>query len=632
MFADARSHQLRKIQMKKVLQTLLAVSVLFYGGIAAARDFYTGKTFRVTGVWSGEALRAERIQLRDVESDPKRGQIVAFISAVDVKARTLTVGPLTVAWDDKTQFKGMSPDKLTAGSPIRVSVAMTTNAKLLATSCQPAGSIAKDTVQITAAVTQASTQSGGIKVLTQLGVPVVVPQAGFNAVDSLTRRQDTRRPDQPYRIPVFGRPLTITGEYDATLRERRNFKLDDSDGQQKRTDLDHEFQVELFYPYSDRMFFFAEAKALYEAELRHTGSEPATDKSVERGQMWVFLDRLGGTGIGLQLGRQNLRETREWWWDTDLDMARMYFDHGPLHAELGLGQELARVSSLQGIDPAQKRVTRLMAMGSWLWASKQTIEVYALRSQDRSQTEKQGDRLSEADEDPSDGRLTWLGLRTMGDRSLDNYGDLRYWADMAWLRGRDSVLKFDSDNGVSTIDSRQDVKVRGTAFDLGVSWRTSLPWQPAFTLGYAQASGDDSLKDGVDSAFRQTGLHNNKWRFFGVNRFRYYGELLRPELSNLNIVTAAVGLPMLKNSSVELLYHRYRLTRAADSLRDVRIDADLTGKNRAVGQEVDLVFGFREWTHVDLAITLATFKSGSAYGSLAGKRAHLLLFNFVYNF
>ena len=463
---------------------------------------------------------------------------------------------------------------------------------------------------------------------------MVSKQAGYNTVESLTRRQDTRRPDQPFRIPVFGRPLTITGEYDGTLRERRNFKLDDADGQEKRTDLDHEFQVEFFYPFRERIYFFTEIKAKYESELRHTGSDPSADKSIERGPMWVFMDRLGGTGLGLQLGRQNLRETREWWWDADLDTARLYYDVGPFHSELAVGQELARVSSLQrNIDPEQKRVARLMAMGSWLWASKQAFEVYALRQQDRSRTETEGARLDEIDEDPSDARLTWLGLRALGDRSLGKYGELIYWADVAWVRGRESTLRFETDdNGVSTIDKRQDVKVRGTAFDLGVSWRTPLPWRPAFTLGYAQASGDDSLDDGVDSAFRQTGLHNNKWRFFGVNRFRYYGELLRPELSNLTVVTAAVGFQFLKNSSVELLYHSYRQTRAADFMRDVRIDADLTGESRAVGQEFDLVFGFREWARVDLSLALATFKAGSAYGSLAGKRANSLLFELTYNF
>ncbi len=622
--------------MKKITLVFLVTFFLcFRFGPASARDFYTGKTFRVTGIWSGGEFRANRVQLREPESDPKRGQIIARIGTVDIKTRTLTIGPLVVEWDDQTQFKGITGAKLAVGAPIRISVIARGDKRLLASSFQqPTTPLSRDTVQLTAVVSLVQPRSDGAKVLTLFGASVVTPQAGYNAVESLTRRQDTRRPEQPFRVPLFGRPLTITGAYDGSLHERRNFELDDSEGPEKRTDFDHEFKIELFYPLRERTYLFAEIQAQYEAELRNTGNDLNSDKSLERGQMWVFFDRLAGSGFGLQLGRQNLRETREWWWDADFDAARLYYDVGPFHSELALGQELARVSSLQrNIDPEKKRVARLTAMGSWLWASKQTVEVYALRQQDRSRTETEGASLDESEEDASDARLTWLGFRAIGDRSLGKYGDMIYWADAAWVRGRESSLQFETDdNGVSTVDKRQDVKVRGTAFDLGVSWRTPLPWQPAFTLGYAQASGDDSLDDGVDSAFRQTGLHNNKWRFFGVNRFRYYGELLRPELSNLSVVTAAVGFQFLKNSSVELLYHRYRQTRAADSMRDVRIDADLTGESRAVGQEFDLVFGFREWAHLDLSLALATFKAGSAYGSLAGKRANSLLFELTYNF
>jgi alginate production protein len=618
--------------MKKFTSVFLSTILCLCFAPALARDFYTGKNFRVTGVWSGNELRAERVQLREPATDPKRGQIVAYISAVDVNARTLKTGPLTIEWNEQTQFKGLTAAKLAVGVAVRLSVETRGEARLLATSVQPPSSpLPKDTVQLTGVVSLTQPVSDGARRLTLMGTSVVTPQAGYNAVESLTRRQDTRRPEQPFRVPLFGRPLTITGAYDGSLHERRNFELD---GTEKRTDFDHEFKVEFFYPLRERIYLFAEIQAQYEAELRNTGNDLNSDKSLERGQMWVFFDRLAGSGFGLQLGRQNLREKREWWWDTDLDAARLYYDNGPFHVELGAGQELARVSTLQKrIAPEQNRVARLMATGSWQWASKQTIEVFALRQQDRSRTETEGARLNEIDEDPSDARLTWLGIRAIGDRSLDNYGDLIYWADAAWVRGRESSLGFDTDDdGISTVDERQDVKVRGTAFDVGVSWRTPLPWQPAFTLGYARASGDDSLDDGVDSAFRQTGLHNNKWRFFGVNRFRYYGELFRPELSNLNVVTAAVGFQFLKNSSVELLYHRYRQTKAADAMRDVRIDADLSGESRALGHEFDLVFGFREWAHVDLSVALATFKAGSAYGSFAGKRANSLLFELTYNF
>ena len=36
-----------------------------------------------------------------------------------------------------------------------------------------------------------------------------------------------------------------------------------------------------------------------------------------------------------------------------------------------------------------------------------------------------------------------------------------------------------------------------------------------------------------------------------------YGEALRPDLTNLGVVTASVGLPFRTNSSVELAWHRY---------------------------------------------------------------------------
>lgn len=619
---------------KRFAFTLLTVVLCFYLDPVWAYDFYTGKTFRVTGTWSGSVLHAERVQLRDSQPDSKAGRIVATIGAVDTNARTLKVGTLAVEWNDQTRFKDVTAADLAVGSPIRISVLVRGAAPLLATSFQqPSDPVPKDTAELTAEVSQVLPQSGAAITFRMLGVSVLMPQAGYNTVESLTRRQDARRPEQPLQFPVLGRPLSITGQYEATLRKRRNFELDDALEPEKRTTLDHELTIELFYPVNERTFLFAEGKAKYDVELRRTGRQPSFDRSLERGQTWVFFDRLAGSGFGLQLGRQNLSEAREWWWDTDLDAARLYYDQGPLHVEISASQEVARTSSLERhIDPEDKRVARLMARGSWQWARKQTVEVFALRHHDRSRTEANGVSLNEDDEDPRDASLTWLGLRAVGDRALENYGDLRYWADAGWVRGREKRLEFDTDNGVSTVDKRTDAKVRGSAFDLGLSWRTRLPSRPAFTLGYAQGSGDDSIEDGVDSAYQQTGLHSNKWRFFGVKRFRYYGELLRPELSNLRIVTAGAGLRFLNRSSVDLLYHRYRQTRAANALRDASVDADLTGKSRAVGEEYDLVLGLREWTHLDLALIASTFKAGNAFGSLGGKRANSLQFELTLNY
>ena len=117
-----------------------------------------------------------------------------------------------------------------------------------------------------------------------------------------------------------------------------------------------------------------------------------------------------------------------------------------------------------------------------------------------------------------------------------------------------------------------------------------------------------------------------------MDRFRIYGELLQPELSNLGILTASVGMEFGRDRSVELAYHSYRQQEPAEELRDARIKADLTGTSRDVGEEVDVIFGFQQWKHVELEVVGSAFRSGDAYGELAGEWAYGFLGKLDYNF
>jgi hypothetical protein len=75
--------------------------------------------------------------------------------------------------------------------------------------------------------------------------------------------------------------------------------------------------------------------------------------------------------------------------------------------------------------------------------------------------------------------------------------------------------------------------------------------RPALTAAYAVGSGDDNPGHRVDGAFRQTGLQENEARWTGITRFKYYGELLDPELNNLTVVTVGLGLRPTKRSSLD---------------------------------------------------------------------------------
>ncbi len=177
-------------------------------------------------------------------------------------------------------------------------------------------------------------------------------------------------------------------------------------------------------------------------------------------------------------------------------------------------------------------------------------------------------------------------MRLRGAVALSSWGELAYWWDSAAVVGEETLLAFTKGEGGGLQVSRHSVrKVRGWAFDGGVTWQTPFPGHPALTLGYAIGSGDEQPQGETDFSFRQTGLQDNNGRFRGVDRFRYYGELLRPELSNLQIWTAALGMRFWRSSSVEFLYHLYYQVEEASILRGARIKADPQGTNRNIGQE-----------------------------------------------
>ncbi|HWO43360.1 MAG TPA: alginate export family protein, partial [Candidatus Eisenbacteria bacterium] len=223
----------------------------------------------------------------------------------------------------------------------------------------------------------------------------------------------------------------------------------------------------------------------------------------------------------------------------------------------------------------------------------------------------------------SEPELWWLGARLSGEADLKRLGELEYLLEGAWVGGRNSA-------GWARFPRQQDV--RGRALGANVSWEIELPLEPTLTFEYAFGSGDSRPKRGPDRNFRQTGLQSNEGRFDGVNYFHYYGELLQPELSNLQIWTAALGFPFWRSSSIEFVYHLYRQVHPAPFLRDTRIDVNPTGRKRGIGQGWDIVLGMQEWQHVEIDLIGSFFRAGSAYARRSGKNAFALLFKIDFTF
>jgi hypothetical protein len=417
------------------------------------------------------------------------------------------------------------------------------------------------------------------------------------------------------------------GEYDVRLDYRKNFALDKRD-KEDLFRLDQELQLRASYRYNDWISFLVEGKVFGEHQLHTGGGGRRSSVDLERGETWVRFDRLFGRDLSLKVGRQNFEEPRQWWWDDDLDAVGVRYRRDSWLFELGLAREVAPQSLVHNfIEPENQGVVRVLGRANWLYFKNHGLDLFFLHHNDRSTTQSRGDQVRADREDPSDAKLWWGGLRAMGSEPVAGHGDFSYWADAAIVSGREKLVEFSNAPGNQKVaTSRSSRRVRGWAIDVGGRWDSELPGRPLFTVGYARGSGDKNPDRGSDRSFRQTGLQSND------EEFRTYGELLRPELSNLSIPVLAVQFPILSKSHVEFAYRRFRQVHAAPFLRDARIEADPNGINKNIGQEWMLYAVIKQWRKVEIEVVGAAFKAGRAYGDLSGKMAYSIFTKVTFEF
>ena len=99
--------------------------------------------------------------------------------------------------------------------------------------------------------------------------------------------------------------------------------------------------------------------AFVEAKLKHRNDsndegDNEREFALERGESWVFY-HLPQYNVGIQVGRQSFKDKREWWWDADLDAIRVRYANGAWSGQIALAREVARVSSVEGLDPEEGR-------------------------------------------------------------------------------------------------------------------------------------------------------------------------------------------------------------------------------------------------------------------------------------
>jgi alginate production protein len=385
-------------------------------------------------------------------------------------------------------------------------------------------------------------------------------------------------PETRYRLAPF---LTFGAEIEFAYEYRKNLGLagrSDNDASLLTPELSLAFS---FDPDPRFQAFLNVALAReFVLKLEAGQSRPSEDVELEVKEAFVWVR--SPQGLSLQLGRQRFEDERQWLYDAELDAATVRYEREALAIQLSASWDgRVRKDMLSAATPDDTNTYVLNA--SYRLFRETTVEGYVIVRDNRAVDRK---------------RPVFVGLRSRG----EPIEDLDYWLDFGYVGGRDGSNR-----------------IRGWGVDLGATYEFQVGPKPALTLGFAFGSGDQSPDDGTDRSFRQTGLQENESDFGGATDFKYYGQVLDPELSNLAILTAGLGIRPSDKFSLDLVYHYYLQHRAAPALRNAGIDAEPSGRSRRLGSGVDLVIGFQEiWDHLDARLVAGYFIPGTAFPEAIG--------------
>lgn len=380
-------------------------------------------------------------------------------------------------------------------------------------------------------------------------------------------------PETRIRLTPF---LTFGAVIQTRYDYERNFDLADSSAGD-RSRVTPELSLALSYDPDPRIQVFVSLELAKEFGSRD-GGERSPETRLDLAQAYFRLTDLAGSGVHLQVGRQRIEDDREWLYDEELDAVRVMARAGRFTLEGSVSREdLVDRNLLPHDQPPADPINNYIADVTYSPAEDGGIAAYVVVRDDQS----------------GSGERPWfVGLHGSGEAGAH----LTYWIDLAHVRGHSGSKR-----------------IRGWGGDVGSTYGFDAWLHPSLSIGFAVGSGDADPNDEIDRAFRQTGLADNTDELNGLSSIKYYGELVDPDLSNLQILTVSAGVSPTSESSLEAVYHHYLQDHASNDLASASIERDPAGESPRLGSEIDVVAAYRGLQGLELEVTLGYFMPGPAF-------------------
>lgn len=580
--------------LDRLSSALAAVVVIATPSLAQdARALRVGHWIQAKGALesSGEFAAGEVEVLEPGSSEAMTGTITGPVEA-DGDGHRFTLLGRSVRWNAKTVFEDVDPGKL-AGTRVKVT------GRARADGTFDARRIVKrepgrdriegriDAIQSHGDELELSVQGFGIRVAAQSKLELELALESFRLAPPRLSNDTTPRRDEDERVRGsvrLGADLSLGGIFEWTAENRGNYDLDAS---RPRDRFENELaaRLELVWTPTDSALFLAGYEHNEDWRDEQTKSQ-LHDRYGRVHQLYGYF-RDVAFGFDVQIGRAEIHEPRRWIVHEQLDGLRL------IRRWNGLELDVSATTKLSDGSVRDEDTTNLLAL---LRAGndKRSFSLWAMDRDNR---------------DVSDDHPRHFGARVLGEW-IDG---VELWGDLALLRG-----------------SLGGKDVSAEAFDVGACWSPDFLGPLRLIGGYAFGAGDSNPLDNDSTTFRQTGFQDNKGKLESATSLRYYGELVDPELANLEVATLGIGWRLEKRTTLTLLAHRFRLDEAADSLYGSNLRAATDGVHDDIGWECDLVLGTKRWRDFQVELVLAAFEPGEAF--TGGDTAYMGALQLKYRF
>ncbi len=357
------------------------------------------------------------------------------------------------------------------------------------------------------------------------------------------------------------------------------------------------------------LFFDADIRATHEYD-RYTGQSNSR-AYVEVNRLSVEIPSLFNTLLSAKVGRMTFRDKQTWWYDNELDALKLFHKETLLSWELSFAGRLSDERANAGDQRVSLKGTKtVIAHLDYQYYYQHHLELFGVHENNGQDKYPLGAVVGFDNVITEYRKMSWLGARAHGEFDEQYF----YWGNIAYVKGDAQNLGFTNNaDGLSQVTSVNNISANGLGFDFGGLYKAH---NYGFGFSYAYGQGES----GSQGLFLQPSSSNNKGYILGKTRYRYYGEMLDPELSNIQILSLYAGTIAFENTYLEFNYHKYTQNIASAQLKSSNLITQTNGLSKDIGQGVDVIWGGKFDSRQEVQLIISGFFGGGAFANVSQKK------------